>query len=77
VIKIILTLKENNKKIIFNNIIPKTDRQEEIEKLYRLYSAVNYEYGYLKHGLISFYIEKPEEFEITSKSILFYSTYIW
>lgn len=73
----ILTLDEDKKNIIFNELIPKEGSIKDIEELNHLYSTVNFEYGYLQHGMLWFRKEKPDDTEIRENNIVFYDEYTW
>lgn len=73
----ILTIAEDDKTILLNNITIKEGMDREIRRLYELYSSANLEYGYLIHGATNFYYTKPSNKIITDDNILLYDSHKW
>lgn len=66
-----------NNKIVFNTLQAKKGMEEEIKHLHSIYSTPNFELGYLQHGRLLFFKEKPDEIKITRENIQVYNSYTW
>jgi len=64
----IATLSENKKGVVLNDLKAKYGMKKDVEYLHHLYSAWDYELGYIQHGRVRLQLEKPRRTETIMES---------
>lgn len=71
----IVTLSDDERSMVWTKLVAKD--KAEIERLCRLYETVDFELGYLNHGVVNFLRERPKNIVITRDSIQIFDAYQW
>jgi hypothetical protein len=73
----IMTLNENEDKIVFNKLVIQDGKKEKIKGLKDLYSKPDFEYGYLQHGATWIERNTPPSVVQTDDYIQVYDEHKW